>query len=236
MKLRCFSIQGTLGDTYITVCKLYQLYQLSQSNNEKIKVYHYTEQEYWHQEIKDIYSLLPNIEVELVTELKDEVPVLIPMPKLDQMEFFPKFDKIDSELDCSKYNNYLLIQVNSGKPKNAALSKNGTKNTKILNNEIIQKIINENKNSFTCVLIGTEECQEFDNCINLINKTSIKDVIHLTQNCSSFIGPEGLLVFVALSNKKHTMIPMTPTHLEAIYHRIIDTPWEDYCKLIRSNF
>lgn len=200
-------VKGTLGDTYITVCKL-SLFK------EHINVKHTTAIEEWYTQIRDIYSLLPNINVEFINDSNGSFSSL---PKDGNMNWFPEF--------FTNRCNYGVIQVNSGKPEKYQ------KNHKLLSEDIIYDYINANYGNF--ILIGTHSYYEkikHDKVLNLVNKTSILQAIKIVAESCSFFGPEGLLSFVALSHKVNSIVFYNS--YQAVSARIINTPWEKYCKLV----
>ena len=220
---------GTLGDSYIVTCKLLKL------KDKIITIEHYTECKYWKKEIKDIYGLNPNVEVDFVDTINDNLQYMHPHSKVENnikqdMEYFPEFKNINNINNKFNFKDYILIQANAGKPFDAPLSKGGTTNTKLFGKELLDQIIDDNSNRL-CVLVGTENQYEgVGNCLNLVNKLTILEAIYLAQNCDAYIGLEGLLSFVSLSNKNKTIIFFVPDHLQAIDCRIINTPWEQYCE------
>ena len=207
------STSGTLGDSFIIVLKLMKF------GNTPIKVWHCTSHPYWYQNIKDIYSLLPNVEVEFVTkeERRTDLPIIEASYKHMDTESFPEFNFEDTYLDKP----YLVLQPHSGKPNGG--------NTKMFNIKWVQDIINL-YNTETIVLLGTHDSYKgIENCINLVGETSILNSMKIVSQAEGFIGPEGLLSFVALSHKIISYIFYT--EYAAVRERIFDTPWQEYAIL-----
>lgn len=213
---------GTLGDTFLAVLKLMKL------GNVPIEVSHFTKCVYWLPQIKEIYSLLPNVKVTFVSEKREDVE------QLDSsghgLTYFPKF-KIKSKFKLEKP--YIVIVPHSGKPS-------GGSNTKEVPIDFVNMLISATEHHK--VLLGTDtklygdisDYKEPDGniikCTNLTGKTSIIDTIPIISESVGFIGPEGLLAFISLSQKKKSRIYYDS--YKAIEHRILGTPWMKYCQLV----
>jgi hypothetical protein len=211
-------IEGTLGDAYMANCILYE------HRDKPITVYHYTECTYWLEEIKDIYSLSPNIEVSFVDEPfsdKDKRKI-VPLPKINSgMTYFPEWREIDNNIEINE--DYTVVLSHSGKPIKIG------RNAKYFDETAILHFIKQKPEKI--VLLGSEErYSEIGSCINLVNKTNILQAIDIVRKAKKFVGPEGLLSFVALSHNVHSDIFFSS--YQAVYHRIVETPWYDNCNLI----
>ena len=208
-----FSATGTLGDTFIGICKLSKI-------KEDIKMYHHTIHKYWYDNIWDLYSFLPNIkEVEFVESPREDLIEITSNCHEQDMDFFPNFT-IYPDLIDEQYKPYTVIQPHSGKPKGF--------NRKDLDINYIQSIVNKYKDKgINSVILGTDSYYEqLENCYKHINTLSLSFIYEILKQSIYFIGPEGLLSFMALSNKVHSSIFYSEK--EAIQKRIIGTPWEKY--------
>jgi ADP-heptose:LPS heptosyltransferase len=204
--------QPGLGDAYITLLKMLK-------TGKNYKVYCFVDPIYYIQPISEIYSLSDKIELEFVEKPRLDLPE-ITSDCHEDMEYFPQFNLYNKFYFKHPY---FLLQAHSGKI--------GERNCKKLNIDYINFIIEENKD-FRCVLIGSNPIyKNIRNCVNLVGETSIKDLICLAQNCEFFIGPEGFISFVCLSQKKHSIIFYNSQ--EAVEKRIIATKWEPYSSLKR---
>jgi len=203
-----FRIQGTLGDTYVVVCKLLKI-------QDRVIVYHHTIHKYFYGLITEIYGLVKNVEVRFTNKPRYDLEELTTNCHDRDMEFFPEW-KLNSKYDIKKP--YMIVQPHAGKPSGG--------NTKILPDYMIQEILLSSP--IKCVLLGTSDrFTNVGNCVNLINKTSISDAVSLIQNAEAFVGPEGLLAYVSLSSRiNSTLYYIEPA---AIEEKIIGTPWKKYC-------
>ena len=109
---------GTLGDTYIHLCILYKL-----ALTDEIHIYHRTKHKYWHDHIRDIYSLLPNIEVEFTDAIDSIRCPSVYSTFHDQkekkfLEPFPDFHYPDHHITLP--HKYSIIVPTSGKPNERA--------------------------------------------------------------------------------------------------------------------
>jgi len=214
-----FNAHGTLGDTYIIVCKLLQF------GNESIEVFHRTNHKYWYSKIKEVYSLLPNVSVTEVDALYSDYKDISISCHEDNMEFFPDWH-IEHRFNITKP--YIVIQPHSGKTDEGSNIKN---NMKRFNPLTVQKLINYAEKKV--VVLGTDLDYKFlTNCENLIGMTSIADLIPIIKHSCRFIGPEGLMSFIALSQRISSVVYYT--HKNAVDLRIIGTPWEKYCEELRG--
>lgn len=201
------SVRGTLGDTYIALLKI-------KAMNQSVIVYHHTKHTYWYKQISEIYGLYANVEVKFVDEPRLDLEEVTSDCHEGDMEFFPMFDIYDN-FHLEKP--YKIIQPHSGK----IVGHNSKRMSALEVNEIIRRSPDR------CVLLGIDtDYISIGNCINLVGKTSIHDSLSLIQNCDEFIGPEGLLSFIALSQKKLSTIYYID--IEAVNKRILGTPWGKY--------
>ena len=206
-----FSTSGTLGDVYIICLKLLTL------GNIPIKVYHCTTNIYWYPEIKSIYGLFSNIEVEFVTKDKrrTDLPLIEALPTNQNIVHFP-----ESDLKSNIEKPYNVLLVNSGKPRSVG------KNTKEINPETIKSTID--KCDKKIVLLGTSDLYtDIQDCVNLVGKTSLIEAMAITKDADSFAGPAGLISFVAISHKVRSNILCKQD--EKQYYE--ETPWMNYCTL-----
>jgi hypothetical protein len=209
---REFLCRGTLGDTYIFCSKLSTL------GPDPIKIWHNTQHKYWMQEINDIYTLLPNVDVKFSDYLRVGVEEITSNVHEQNMDFFPewKWPKHSNYTLISEP--YMVIQPQAGKPKGY--------NNKELKHKMVYDAINES--DIPCVILGTSSKYSHVRCKhNLTNKTSVLEAMRIVSNAEKFMGPEGLLSFVALSHKVESHI-YYKSHA-AVEIRIMESPWEEYC-------
>lgn len=211
MKKTEYFVEGTLGDCFIASLKLI--------NDKFIRIFHRTKHTYWYPEIKSIYNfLLPDVEVFFTSDNRKDLIEINSNCHLqtETMEFFPKLPYIESIL----YNEpYIILQAHSGKLNGG--------NTKRLSYDTIYRII-DFFDPVKIVLIGIDKYYtEVKKCYNLIGIIDIPTAFNLIKYSSGFVGPEGLMSFVALSQRKNSIIFYREK--EAVDRRIINTPWEKYC-------
>lgn len=207
-----FNTSGTLGDCYILIGQLLLI-------KEKVKLYHCTKHKYWEDEIRSILKLAgEHIEIEFVDE---------PVEGLQELKrnrfsniYFPVFD-IPAYFDSDF--KYEVLQPHSGKLDGH--------NRKALKHNEIQEYIDKHA-KYEVVVLGTDKkYEDINNCINLVGKTNVIEVIPIIRDAEYFTGPEGYLSFIALSAKVRSTIYYTSG--EAVRKRIIGTPWDKYCDLLR---
>lgn len=172
---------GTAGDAYIILCKLYNI-----ARENEIIIRHYTKHDNAKKLVKEIYKLSPNIKVEFVDK---KHPFIINGGFEDKnkydVEFYPKFE-ISGKFNLPK--KYSVLQVSAGINNQRRLA------SKVFNSILYKGTV--------FVLVGSPG-QEINNsnAIDLRGKTDIKEVINIIRNADHFYGYQGLLSFIALSQK-----------------------------------
>jgi len=202
-----YKARGTLGDTYIFCCKLKTFTALPTT------IWHHTRHEYWQKEIFEIYKLLPNVKVVFTDYLATYREITSDVHE-DNMIWFPTWDWPSINHIAG---DYMVIQPESGKPKGY--------NHKELTIRTIKREIDQA--NMPVVVLGTSSKFKYiGGDYNLMGMTSVMDAMQITAHAKKFIGPEGLLSFVALSHK----VPSTIYYKsgQAIEQRIKNSPWEKY--------
>jgi hypothetical protein len=207
-----YMARGTLGDTYIFCCKLKTFTQLPTT------MWHNTKHRYWENEIQEIYSLLPNINVKFI----DYVPTCRELTSdvhKDNMIWFPTWEWPYNYHYKDELGDYMVIQPEAGKPEGY--------NHKELTLKTIRREIDQT--DMPVVVLGTSSKFKYvGGDYNLMGMTSVMDAMQITAHAKKFIGPEGLLAFVALSHKVKSSIYYTSG--QAIEQRIKNSPWEKYAE------
>lgn len=194
---RVIYTRGTIGDSFIILCKLYRLAQ-----KQNILCKHYTAHKKTYNTINEILTLLPNVRVEFIPDVKNEVYLHgnfcykgidgeIDKYKYDP-EFYPDFDVVNLK-HFKLPNNYITVQTNANKS-----------GKKTLNDTVINKLIQKSKH--TVVLVGKTNKNKYKGIIDLREKTSILEVINIIKGSKRFHGSQGFLGFVALSQKVPTSL------------------------------
>ncbi len=218
--MKVFNISGTIGDTYAACCKLNDL-------KEPIKIFHIQPYPQFNNIIRKIYALIPNIiEVNILnTDDYSKFDPKIPMidahckrhpvdPDYIKMNFFPNFEFESNE----KFNfefPYIVLQPKAGR----------TEQLREMRLKTVKKIIKNSK--YKVVLVGTSKKYEnVDNCINLINKTTLFEALNIIKNSRYFIGLFGIMTMVALSHRINcNYIYNDDLEMKAM---IYNMPWEKY--------
>jgi len=169
---------GTLGDTYITICHWVNI-------SEKFSVEHYTRHSYWQREIRDLYSLLPNLVNVTFPALKNREerfssPYSVVKEKIKEFEPFPNFTFPTSELDPGEP--YIALCPKSGKPDQGY---------RTIPTPAIEKIIAE---------------ADMPVVVPEPGKTTLLEAMGLVARSSKFYGYQGLMSFVAMSHKSRSVV------------------------------
>ncbi len=227
--MRTYGCSGTLGDTYINLCILYHVAKL-----ESIVCRHYTIHIDWHGLIKQIYSLLPNIQVEFIHQ-RDVVNPRIHSTFTHHEELgttlsspndwcvFPQF--VFPKTNIQLPDKYTVLNLKSGKP-------NENRNIK---EDTINGILTTSKEPL--VVIGTGNKHKnivAGNVINLVGKTSLLEAMRIVSKADCFIGFQGLMSFVAMSCRiKSEVYVRSESDIHAISIRVPEQ-WKKYCSIVRE--
>jgi len=206
--MKSYYTGGSLGDTYVIVCKLYSI-----AKKEKILCRHYTAQDAVKPAVREIYSLMPNITV----EFRDDIQPLgitgqFIHHKLvgNRMTYLPDNDGYDLGLECHPEfelgsvkrfrvpKDYAVLQLQSGA---------NLKKMRHVNTEDVDKIIADS--GYPVVIIGKDDVdisQIEGNMIDLRGRTSIKESIKIIKDSRHFYGCLGLLSLVALSHQIYSTL------------------------------
>lgn len=213
-----FRASGTLGDTYIIACKLMAM------DDGLITIEHKTKCDYWQSKIRELYDMVPNARVEFVNEENLELERIsegIHEAPLE-IELFPEWDlptRFSFDME------YAVVQAHAGKPLDVHHKFGGLSNAKWLSKSFIELMIAEN--DVPIVLLAEEEFYgQIRGCINLTGMTSIYDALHLISQSQYFVGFEGMLGFMALSQSVRSVLHYLDK--QAIQHRILGSPWDEY--------
>lgn len=230
-----FNCGGTMGDAYVILCKLYEI-----AKKEKIICHHWSGQPQYNDLIREIYSLLPNIEVRF-TDKKHKGKVLTghfaDKEGYDyNTTFFPDFlkDKFSEFLD-EQYNSSRrigVLQIKSGRPEQK----------RTLPRKLVDEIIE--RNDFT-VVIGTDGLYG-DLTVQDNKKMTVMDTREWSRNhgmsilqsmsiiagsADSFDGFIGIMSYVAVSHKVSSNIYVTKTYDGS--EKRLSNVWGDYAKVVR---
>ena len=182
MAIKC---SGSLGDTFIILIKI--------MGSKVKKIYHYSQHPSIFPKIKEIYSLLGDVEVTTqklsISHPNRKGSIKGHIKNKEHYTPFPTFilPPINEFKLPIKYN---VLQLQSGIKKNSK--------TRSLNKKELKKI----DNTLPVVLIGTDNKKINKNFIDLRNKTTLLESFNIIKNCNEFYGPQGLLSFFALSQEK----------------------------------
>ena len=209
-----YKARGTLGDTYIFCCKLLNMVP------EPTTVWHHTKHEYWREEILEIYNLVPLIRT-VFTDYLPTYPEITSDVHEGKMTWFPTWNWLFDYDYGNELGEYMVIQPEAGKPQGY--------NHKELTLKTIRREIDQT--DMPVIILGTSSKFKYvGGDYNLIGETSVMDAMQITAGAKKFIGPEGLLAFVALSHKVNSSIYYKSG--QAIEQRILNSPWEKYADLM----
>lgn len=195
--MRTYYTGGTIGDTYITLCKLYSV-----AKKEEILCRHHTVHKEIEQVVREVYSLLPNIYVEFLKDELSEVQIHGVFRQLGaeqdkynfKPEYYPEFEL--ENIECFKLPEaYVVMQTVSGFRQDRKLS------TKIIKEVLVNA-------KLPIVLVG-EAGEKVEGISDVRGFTSIRQIINIIKNSKYFYGPQGFLSFVAVSQKVPSTVYVT---------------------------
>ena len=214
-----FRASGTLGDTYIIACKLMAMADMP------IVIEHRTKCDYWQDKIREIYEMVPNVRVEFVE--KDNTELMRISEGVHEepvnMEYFPEWQvqtRYVFDMD------YVVIQAHAGKPLQENADQRFRTNAKWFSKTTIENLIELNKDKVVILLAEEPMFGGIRNCINLTGMTSIYEALYIISQSKYFLGFEGMLGFMALSQQVHSSLYYAD--INAVHHRITGSPWETY--------
>ena len=205
-----YKARGTLGDTYIFCCKLLNMVP------DPTTIWHHTKHDYWREEIFEIYNLVPLVKT-IFTQHQTVYPEITSDVHEGKMTFFPTWEWNHNYDYTLEMGDYMVIQPEAGKPQGY--------NHKELSLKTIRREIDQT--DMPVVILGTSSKFKYvGGDYNLIGQTSVLQAMQIVAHAKKFIGPEGLLAFVALSHKVESTIYYKSG--QAIEQRIKNSPWEKY--------
>jgi len=227
--MHTYSCSGTLGDTYINLCILYNF-----AIKEAVLCKHYTLVLQWHSLIEQIYSLLPNIRVEFVSERATSHPRIHSafshqekhgdeFARPDEWCVFPEFVFPKTEIELP--DRYTVLNPQSGKPKE----------NRHIEGKSIHEILKTSVDPV--VVIGTGKKHKDilgSNVINIVGRTSLLEAMSIVSKASYFCGFQGLMSFVAMSHcVQSDVYARSESDIQAISARMPEQ-WKQYCSIVRD--
>jgi len=191
---KIYYASGTIGDAYVILCKLYSV-----AKKEKILCRHYVRYKRLRPIIKDIYSLVPNISVEFISERSSDIDLTGAFHyqgderEQDRYnlkpEYYPEFE-LENIGRFNLPEVYETLQIKAGSHGDRSLPP-----------EIIKGILNGTR--LPVVVVGENMDLPVENlgAIDLRGKSSIKEVVDIIKGSKHFYGPLGFLSFVAVSHR-----------------------------------
>ncbi len=219
-----YNCGGTMGDTYVILCKLY-----NEAIENKIKVHHYTGQSQLNPLVEEVYSLLPNISIDWSdSPFKSTLCGHLEDNHICQWEkegvynytinYFPEFDFGGTEKKMPK--SYQVLQVKSGR--------------KGQDRTIPKQIVNDIKKDKFTVIVGTDNLYgnlSNKDTLDLRGKTTFKEAMQIVKDADYFYGFIGIMTYVATSNKVNSDVYVTK-RFDGSELRL-NNEWGNYCKVKR---
>lgn len=204
--MRTFYTSGTVGDSYVILCKLYPI-----AKKERILCRHYTSYAPARPIVKEIYSLLPNIQVELRMGRDSVVYVrgtfLHDTDKEEAEEYglVPEYYPVFNLADIKRFKlpaEYEVLQIEAGTDPIKRKSR--------LPEKTLANIIRNA--TLPLVVVGDKSFgMNGKNLTDLGGKTTVREVITIIRNSRHFYGRIGFLSFVAVSQKVPSSIEVPST-------------------------
>jgi len=194
--MRTFYTAGTVGDSYVILCKLYRI-----ARKERILCRHYTSYVPARPLIKEIFSLLPNIQVEMLINKDAKVWVRgtfshdTGKEEAEEYGLTPEYYPVFDSADAKRFDlpmEYEVLQIEAGTDP-------VKRKTRLPEKTITNIIAN---GTLPLIVVGDRSFgMTGKNLIDLSGKTTIQEVIAIIRNARHFYGRVGFLCFVALSQK-----------------------------------
>lgn len=220
--MKTYACSGTIGDTYVTLCILYRVAQ-----RERILCKHHTDNKKWQELIRQIYSLMSNIQVEFVDK-PDTVNPRIYSAFVPHREFgkilstpddwcvfphfvFPKTPGLPER--------YIVLNPRSGRPDQK----------RILTQKIINTTIEDSH--YPVVVLGVSEMAQQikgNNVINLTNKTSLLEAIGIVSRAQHVTTFQGIMSIAAASQRVQSNVYIRHMLDSPSYSERIVPEWAPY--------
>lgn len=203
--MRTFYTAGTVGDSYVILCKLYPI-----AKKERILCRHYTPYVPAHSVVKEIFSLLSNIQVEMRMSKDPEMYVCGGFvyegykEEVKEYGLVPEYYPVFEPADASRFKlpaEYEVLQIEAGTDPIRRKSK--------LPGETINNITRNA--TLPIVIIGDKSFgMKKRDLMDLGGRTTIREAITVIRNSKHFYGRLGFLGFVAVSQKVPSSIEVPP--------------------------
>jgi len=230
--MQVFSCSGTLGDTYTTLCILYRLAKRCEIIRTQMICNHYTKINHWRQCIKDMYSLLPSIDMNFVetrdiqntriySDFKNHKDKGKTLNKERDWCLFPKF-VFPRTIELP--NKYIVIVPQSGRQEQGRL---------IPKSRI--SIITQSLDLPVVVIGNSQYAKKIQgrNIINLTGETSLLEAMGIVASAHRACIFQGLMAMVALSHKiQSDVFVANKTDMAFVTNRLAEQ-WKPYCNLTR---
>jgi hypothetical protein len=235
--MKTFKCRGTLGDSYIINCIYHDLMSKEEVLIKQCWDYAGTAVDAWTDPIQQIYSLMPKIHVDFVNREEFDscrVPRIWPSPARASKGkmicpmtphptfTFPEFPDLPDLPE-----KYIVMSPRGGKSSE-------------LHRQIgfpeVNSILHAHRNT-TFVLVGHNP--EFTNyrhrnVINLINKTSVLEAMGIVARAPRFIGVQGLMAYVALSQRIPSVVYTKSIGYDKAFRSRLLPEWLELCLILKT--
>lgn len=205
---KVFYSRGTMGDAFVILCKIYGVAVV-----EYIELHHYTIHKHILKNIRQVYNLLPRINLTFDTYPRSNAMRGDFTEMTEYTQFFPTFQPISIDhLEIG--NDYIVLQTHAGI--------NSSRSCPTGRIDAITEHYNK------VVLVGWDGGKpiERSSVVDLRNKLDLLEVVHVLRQAKRFYGLQGLLAFIALSQKTQSFLWIdSPEDKHAISVRILNSPW-----------
>lgn len=236
--MKTFKCRGTLGDSYIVNCLIQELAMREPVLIKQCLSYLKPHEEGWEGPVEEIYSLVPNIKVKFIERKEfdaDPIPRLWPnielaiaenkQHKISPITAYPTFDfPQTAQLDVT---DYIAMSPRGGK---------ADEKHRQVEEEDVDRIIRSNRDK-TFVMVGhNPEFLDYgrSNVINLIGKTPILEAMGIVSKARKFIGIQGLMAYVALSQRIPSVVYTKSTGYDKAFRCRLMQEWFKHCIIYKT--
>jgi hypothetical protein len=238
--MKTFKCRGTLGDSYIVNCLIRELATEEPVLIKQCLSYLKPHEEGWEDPVKEIYSLVPNIKVEFVERKEFDattIPRLWPnielaiaendKHKISPMTTYPVFDfPATDQLDIA---DYIAMSPRGGKAdeKHRQMEKND-----------VDKIVKQFPEQVFVLVGHNPQFINYGGCnvINLIGKTTILEATGIVARAKKFIGIQGLMAYVALSQRLPSIVYTKSAGYDKAFRCRLFNEWFHHCLIYKMRF
>lgn len=231
--MKTFKCRGTLGDSYIVNCIYHDLASREEILIKQCWDYAGNAVDSWKDIILEIYSLMPNIHVDFVNRREFE--------SLGMLRLWPNPEKAAKDSIClmNPHPTFIFPEFPDLPKKYVAFSPRGGKSNephRQIGFDEVDSILHSHRNTVFVLVGHNPEFEEYEreNVVNLINRTTILEAMGVVSGAHRFIGVQGLMSYVALSQRVPSVVYTKSTGYDKAFRSRLLPEWLELCQIYKT--